>query len=149
VTTWEKPVRPFLPERSISPPPFQFLAAVNGQHDYMVPAGAASPELSQGDKEILQAIDQGPVARKVLPGLSKSQEFDTSQVAANWESSLRLSKSNSHSSSTTNKTESPLSLYKSGGSSNPPPELHVDRRKELDVIDRVDSFHDSPQTHSQ
>ncbi|CAK9874026.1 unnamed protein product [Sphagnum jensenii] len=149
VTTWEKPMRTFLPERSISPPPFQFLAAVNGQHNYMVPAGAARPELSQGDKEILQAIDQGSVAHKVLPGLSKSQEFDTSQVAANRESSLRLSKSNSHSPSTNNKMESPLSLYKSCGSSNPPPELHVDRRKELDVIDRVDSFHDSPQTHSQ
>ena len=97
------------PERNISPPPFAMFSSANRQfssngqyiphHEQVRPV---SLELSQEDKEMLHDIECGLSQRKVIPGLSKSQEFDTSRVAANREL-LRLSKSNSHSPSSTNK----------------------------------------------
>ena len=45
--------------------------------------------------------------RRIIPGLSKSQEFDNSRAAADKEY-LKLSKSSSHSQTSTNELEAPL-----------------------------------------
>lgn len=141
------------PERSISPPPFATFASANRQfssngqyiphHELVRPV---SPELSQEDKDMLHDIERGLSQRKVIPGLSKSQEFDTSRVAANREL-LRLSKSNSHSPSSTNKSDVHQPLYK--------PRMHtlnllspdIDRLQEH-AFDGAVRHYSSPLVHS-
>src|SRR5450759_2926479 len=59
---------------------------------------AVITKLTQEDETILRDAD-GPSARRIIPGLSKSQEFDSSVIRAEREL-LMLSKSSSHSPST-------------------------------------------------
>jgi hypothetical protein len=70
--------------------------------------------------------------RKFIPGISKSQEFDTKE-RLNKQS--RLSKSNSHSPSSGNRNEL-LSIRRLL----PVIDFEIDRTKALDVIDRVDNL---------
>ncbi|KAK9095928.1 hypothetical protein Sjap_021425 [Stephania japonica] len=90
-----------------------------------------SPVLTIEDHEMLRDVNK----RKLIPGISKSQEFDT--VKSRLDKHSRLSKSNSHSpSSGGNKEFFPIRR---------PPKLPVidfdiDKTKALDVIDRVDTL---------
>lgn len=120
----------------------------NGQHEFT--ASVLTPE----DREMLSiAIKQ---ARKFPLGTSKSQEFSIrgDKDSGLQRNSNRLSKSNSHSPSTLSAQNAKAGpLYEHRQSSNghvlsiSPLDLDLDRIKELDVIDRVDSLKcSSPQS---
>ncbi|EXB57381.1 hypothetical protein L484_016434 [Morus notabilis] len=90
-----------------------------------------SPMLTVEDQEMLQDVDK----RKLTPGISKSQEFDT--VKTRLSKHHRLSKSSSHSpASETRKDPFPIRRP----SSVPVIDFDIDRIKALDVIDRVDTI---------
>ncbi|XP_024367762.1 protein PSK SIMULATOR 1 [Physcomitrium patens] len=103
------PIQQFLLSgRSVSPPPFGMLAAKFTEGLlYPTPAGVIRPELSQEDKDMLREISSGWTQRKIIPGLSRSQEFDNSKAASNKEF-LKLNKSSSHSVSSKHELEAPL-----------------------------------------
>jgi len=135
----KKPQKFVPPERNISPPPFNMFPSENLSNGQFLPQhvpdetqSTINPELSQEDKDMLRDIDSGLLARKVIPGLSKSQEFDTTRVAANRDH-LRLSKSSSHSpSSTDNFIEvDPPPVYKPRN--HDPMSLDIDRLNEHDI----------------
>lgn len=92
---------------------------------------STSTLLSKEDQEMLRYVN----FRKLIPGISKSQEFDTNRSKLDKHS--RLSKSNSHSPTTASKKEFyPLrrpSLV-------PIIDFDIDKMKALDVIDRVDTL---------
>ncbi|XP_028556470.1 uncharacterized protein LOC110102891 isoform X2 [Dendrobium catenatum] len=87
--------------------------------------------LSKEDQEMLRYVN----FRKLIPGISKSQEFDTNRSKPDKHS--RLSKSNSHSPTTASKKDFyPLrrpSLL-------PVIDFNIDKMKALDLIDRVDTL---------
>jgi len=87
-----------------------------------------SPILTQEDQDMLRDVKY----RKFIPGISKSQEFDT---RAGHNKQSRLSKSNSHSPSSGNRKEF-LSIRRLL----PVIDFEIDRTKALDVIDRVDNL---------
>lgn len=93
--------------------------------------GSTSNLLSKEDQEMLRYVN----FRKLIPGISKSQEFDT--YKAKLDKHSRLSKSNSHSPTMSSKKEfCPLrrpSLV-------PVIDFDIDKMKALDVIDRVDTI---------
>ena len=105
-----KPTEPFVPpERNISPPPFEMLASASfnasgrlSPHDVPAPA-SGSTNLPLEDETMMPDGD-GPSARKIIPGLSKSQEFDSTAIRAERDL-LMLSKSSSHSPSTAPKLD--------------------------------------------
>ncbi|RCV28339.1 hypothetical protein SEVIR_5G403100v4 [Setaria viridis] len=88
----------------------------------------SSPLLTQEDQDMLRDVKY----RKFIPGISKSQEFDTK---ARLNKQSRLSKSNSHSPSSGNRKEL-LSIRRLL----PVIDFEIDRTKALDVIDRVDNL---------
>ncbi|KAL6007773.1 DNAJ domain protein [Asimina triloba] len=94
-------------------------------------ANVPSSMLTLEDQEMLRDVD----LRKLTPGISKSQEFDTVKTRLNKHS--RLSKSSSHSPTTGNKnvfgTRRPIPSI-------PVIDFDIDRIKALDVIDRVDTL---------
>jgi hypothetical protein len=112
-------VKPAIPEflisdRSASPPPFGMFSSSEYTEDlaqqlagYILPSGAIRPELSQEDKDMLCNMGSDYTQRRIIPGLSRSQEFDNSRAAADREY-LKLSKSSSHSQTSSNELEAPL-----------------------------------------
>jgi hypothetical protein len=90
----------------------------------------SSPLLTQDDQDMLSDVKY----RTFIPGISKSQEFDTKERHNN---QSRLSKSNSHSPSSGNRKEA-LSI--SIRRLLPVIDFEIDRTKALDVIDRVDDL---------
>jgi len=58
-------------------------------------------ELSQADRDMLKAVN----FRRLTPGISKSQEFDTAKLRSADESTCKLIKSNSHSPTTNTKND--------------------------------------------
>ncbi|XP_068664349.1 protein PSK SIMULATOR 1-like [Aristolochia californica] len=90
-----------------------------------------SPILTLEDREMLRDVN----FRKLTPGISKSQEFDT--VKSRLCKDNRLSKSSSHSPTGGNKKE----LFGTRRPSSVPViDFVIDRIKALDVIDRVDTL---------
>ncbi|KAI4352826.1 hypothetical protein L6164_007041 [Bauhinia variegata] len=93
-----------------------------------------SPVLTVEDQQMLQDVGVGK--RKLTPGISKSQEFDTAKTRLC--KHHRLSKSSSH---------SPIREYSRNDlfptrrpSAIPVIDFDIDRIKALDVIDRVDNI---------
>ncbi|KAM7510956.1 hypothetical protein LguiB_009831 [Lonicera macranthoides] len=89
------------------------------------------PSLTVEDQEMLRAVSK----RKLTPGISKSQEFDT--VKSQLSKHHRLSKSSSHSPTRETKRD-PFPIKRI--SSVPVINFDIDRIKALDVIDRVDNI---------
>ncbi|KAG4998089.1 hypothetical protein JHK85_029528 [Glycine max] len=91
----------------------------------------SSPMLTVEDQQMLRDVSK----RKLTPGISKSQEFDTAKTRLS--KHHRLSKSSSH---------SPISESKNDIFSTrrlpsvPVIDFDIDRMKALDVIDRVDTI---------
>eukprot|EP01018_Ginkgo_biloba_P030695 Gb_31517 [translate_table: standard] len=96
---------------------------------------ATTTELSQEDKNMLKDVNK----RKLTPGISKSQEFDTFKPRSANQSLNRLSKSNSHSPTSNRKTEF-NGLRRHHTPALPAIYFDIDRIKALDVIDRVDTL---------
>eukprot|EP00249_Psilotum_nudum_P010313 c22465_g1_i1 orf=67-717(+) len=117
-------VRSPLQQKELHAPPEKVNAVENGL------CVCLSPELSLEDQEMLNDVKN----KKFTPGISKSQEFDMKPKASN--SSHRLSKSSSHSPSTS--TES--FLLTRFHATVTPINLDAFRMKVLDVIDRVDDY---------
>ncbi|GMN51938.1 hypothetical protein TIFTF001_021077 [Ficus carica] len=90
-----------------------------------------SPMLTVEDQEMLRDVSK----RKLTPGISKSQEFDT--VKTRLSKHHRLSKSSSHS-PTSETRKDPFPIRRP--SSVPVINFDIDRIKALDVIDRVDNI---------
>ncbi|XP_010256310.1 PREDICTED: uncharacterized protein LOC104596728 isoform X2 [Nelumbo nucifera] len=90
-----------------------------------------SPMLTVEDQEMLRDVNK----RKLTPGISKSQEFDTAKTRSKHN---RLSKSSSHSPTSGNKTE--LFPIRRQSAAVPVIDFDIDRIKALDVIDRVDTL---------
>ncbi|CAL5414423.1 unnamed protein product [Camellia sinensis] len=88
------------------------------------------PSLTIEDQEMLRDVSK----RKLTPGISKSQEFDTSKIRLS--KHHRLSKSISHSPASETKKEPIVRRL----SSVPVFDFDIDRIKALDVIDRVDTI---------
>ncbi|GLT29880.1 hypothetical protein SLA2020_047160 [Shorea laevis] len=89
----------------------------------------SSPMLTVEDQEMLRDVSK----RKKTPGISKSQEFDTTKTRLS--KHHRLSKSSSHSPTSETKKD-PFPIRRP--SSVPIINFDIDRIKALDVIDRVD-----------
>lgn len=87
-----------------------------------------SSTLTQEDQEMLQCVN----FRKLTPGISRSQEFDTAKTKPGKHS--RLSKSNSHSPTSCSKKDFfvPWLL--------PVIDFDIDKMKALDMIDRLDDI---------
>ncbi|KAL6620293.1 hypothetical protein ACP70R_035432 [Stipagrostis hirtigluma subsp. patula] len=90
----------------------------------------SSPVLTQEDQDMLRDVKY----RKFVPGISKSQEFDTK---SRYGKQSRLSKSNSHSPASGNRKEL---LYVRRPSMLPVIDFAIDRTKALDLIDRLDDL---------
>ncbi|XP_062179725.1 protein PSK SIMULATOR 1-like isoform X2 [Phragmites australis] len=90
----------------------------------------SSPILTQEDQDMLRDVRY----RKFVPGISKSQEFDTKSRHSK---QSRLSKSNSHSPASGNRKDL-LSVRRS--SMLPVIDFEIDRTKALDLIDRLDDL---------
>lgn len=90
-----------------------------------------SPTLTVEDQEMLRDVSK----RKLTPGISKSQEFDTAK--SRLRKHHRLSKSSSHSPTSETKKD-PFPIRRPF--SVPVFDFDIDRIKALDVIDRVDTI---------
>lgn len=90
---------------------------------------SSSPILTCEDKEMLRDVNK----RKLTPGISKSQEFDTGKRRAG--KLYRLSKSNSHS-PTSSREFFPVRRLPTL----PVIDFDIDKIKALDVIDRLDTL---------
>ncbi|RLN28858.1 uncharacterized protein C2845_PM05G37110 [Panicum miliaceum] len=90
----------------------------------------SSPILTQEDQDMLRDVKY----RKFVPGISKSQEFDTKSSHSK---QGRLSKSNSHSPASGNRKDL-LPVRRS--SMLPVIDFEIDRTKALDLIDRLDDL---------
>ncbi|XP_068323655.1 protein PSK SIMULATOR 1-like [Pyrus communis] len=90
-----------------------------------------SPILTVEDQEMLRYASK----RKLTPGISKSQEFDTARTR--FSKHNRLSKSSNHS-PTSERRKDPFPIRRP--SSVPIIDFDFDRSKALDVIDRVDTI---------
>ncbi|XP_022894817.1 uncharacterized protein LOC111409111 [Olea europaea var. sylvestris] len=95
------------------------------------PSSPSSAALTVEDHEMLRDVSK----RKLTPGISKSQEFDTAKTR--FCKHHRLSKSNSHSPTSETKKD-PFPIRRP--SSVPIINFDIDRIKALDVIDRVDTI---------
>ncbi|KAL6209427.1 hypothetical protein ACLB2K_020369 [Fragaria x ananassa] len=94
-------------------------------------ANCPSPVLTVEDQEMLRYVSK----RKLTPGISKSQEFDTARTR--FSKYHRLSKSSSHS-PTSERRKDPFPTRRP--SSVPIIDFDIDRSKALDLIDRVDTI---------
>ncbi|KAI9085590.1 hypothetical protein K1719_032433 [Acacia pycnantha] len=92
----------------------------------------STPVLTVEDQQMLRDVSK----RKLTPGISKSQEFDTTKSRLS--KHHRLSKSNSHSPISESK-----SMFSIRRPSIPVIDFDIDRIKALDVIDRVDTIRSS------
>ncbi|XP_054781126.1 protein PSK SIMULATOR 1-like isoform X2 [Prosopis cineraria] len=92
-------------------------------------ACSASPVLTFEDQQMLRDVSK----RKLTPGISKSQEFDTAKTRLS--KHHRLSKSSSHSPISESKN-----MFSIRRPSIPVIDFDIDRIKALDVIDRVDTI---------
>ncbi|ERN20604.1 hypothetical protein AMTR_s00070p00103330 [Amborella trichopoda] len=90
----------------------------------------SSAALSQEDREMMRNVN----FRKLTPGISKSQEFETTVRSSKH---CRLSKSSSHSPTSASRKEFPILRRPS---TLPVIDFDIDRIKALDVIDRVDDL---------
>ncbi|OEL29038.1 hypothetical protein BAE44_0009946 [Dichanthelium oligosanthes] len=90
----------------------------------------SSPILTQEDQDMLRDVKY----RKFVPGISKSQEFDTKSSHSK---QSRLSKSNNHSPASGNRKDL-LTVRRS--SMLPVIDFGIDRTKALDLIDRLDDL---------
>ncbi|RLN00971.1 uncharacterized protein C2845_PM06G20820 [Panicum miliaceum] len=90
----------------------------------------SSPILTQEDQDMLRDVKY----RKFVPGISKSQEFNTKSSLSK---QGRLSKSNSHSPASGNRKDL-LPVRRS--SMLPVIDFEIDRTKALDLIDRLDDL---------
>ncbi|KAM1793976.1 hypothetical protein ACFX14_034197 [Malus domestica] len=90
-----------------------------------------SPILTVEDQEMLRYVSK----RKLTPGISKSQEFDTARTR--FSKHNRLSKSSNHS-PTNERRKDPFPIRRP--SSVPIIDFDFNRSKSLDVIDRVDTI---------
>ncbi|QCE08011.1 hypothetical protein DEO72_LG9g3035 [Vigna unguiculata] len=91
----------------------------------------SSPMLTVEDQQMLRDVGK----RKLTPGISKSQEFDTAKTRLS--KHHRLSKSSSHSPISENKND----IFSTRRlPSVPVIDFDIDRMKALDVIDRVDNI---------
>ncbi|KAF4358233.1 hypothetical protein G4B88_009185 [Cannabis sativa] len=90
-----------------------------------------SPLLTVEDQEMLRDVSK----RKLTPGISKSQEFDTARTRLS--KHHRLSKSSNHS-PTNESRRDPFPIRRP--SSVPVIDFDLDRIKALDLIDRVDTI---------
>lgn len=89
------------------------------------------PALTQEDQQMLHGV----TLKRLTPGISKSQEFDTARSRLSKQN--RLSKSSSHSPTSGNSKEpTPIPIRRP--SMVPIFDFDMDRLKALDVIDRVD-----------
>ncbi|KAI5336015.1 hypothetical protein L3X38_026149 [Prunus dulcis] len=95
-----------------------------------LPINVQSSVLTTEDQEMLQDVSK----RRRIPGISKSQDFDT--VNSSLTEHNRLSKSNSYSPRRGSRKLLPFSRLSSGV---PVIDFGIDKEKALDVIDRVDS----------
>lgn len=93
-------------------------------------SNSSSPIFTQEDKDMLKNVK----FRKFVPGISKSQEFDTKSRHSK---QIRLIKSNSQS-PTSGSRKDMLSLRRS--SMLPVIDFQMDRTKALDLIDRLDGL---------
>ncbi|KAL5203001.1 hypothetical protein ABZP36_013953 [Zizania latifolia] len=91
---------------------------------------SSSPILTKEDQDMLRDVKY----RKFVPGISKSQEFDT---RSRHSKQSRLIKSNSHSPNSGNRKDL-LSVRRS--SMLPVIDFQIDRTKALDLIDRLDDL---------
>ncbi|XP_059630869.1 protein PSK SIMULATOR 1 [Cornus florida] len=94
-------------------------------------ANSALPTLTDEDQEMLRDVSK----RKLTPGISKSQEFDTAKSRLS--KHHRLTKSSSHSPSSENNKDP---FYVRRPSFLPVIDFAFDKVKALDVIDRVDTI---------
>ncbi|KAM3404266.1 hypothetical protein ACQJBY_007390 [Aegilops geniculata] len=94
------------------------------------PANNSSPILTPEDQDMLRCVKY----RKFVPGISKSQEFDTK---SRHDKHSRLCKSNSHSPTSGNRKDL-LSFRRF--SMLPVIDFEIDRTKALDLIDRLDGL---------
>ncbi|KAE8100297.1 hypothetical protein FH972_018208 [Carpinus fangiana] len=90
-----------------------------------------SPALTVEDQEMLRDVSK----RKLTPGISKSQEFDTAKTRLS--KHHRLSKSSSHSPTSETKRD-PFPIRRPF--SVPVINFEIDRIKAMDVMDRVDTM---------
>ncbi|CAL4893710.1 unnamed protein product [Urochloa decumbens] len=90
----------------------------------------SSPILTQEDQDMLSDVKY----RKFVPGISKSQEFNTK---SSYSKQSRLSKSNSHSPASGNRKDI---LPVRRPSMLPVIDFEIDRTKALDLIDRLDDL---------
>lgn len=95
-------------------------------------ATSSSPRLTIEDQEMLRDVSK----RKLTPGISKSQEFDTAKTRLS--TYQRLSKSSNHSPTSEGCKRNPFPIRRP--SSVPVIDFDIDRIKALDVIDRVDTI---------
>jgi hypothetical protein len=104
----------------------------NGKPSFVRENGNAvtNPQLSPEDQAMLQRVK----TKKITPGISKSQEFNSSKVNR----AKRLCKSNSHSPSTS--TEANFQPPRRHHVVLAPFDFEADRNKAMDVIDRVDNI---------
>ncbi|CAA2967190.1 DUF668 domain-containing DUF3475 domain-containing [Olea europaea subsp. europaea] len=98
------------------------------------PSSPSSASLTVEDHEMLRDVSK----RKLTPGISKSQEFDTAKTRLC--KHHRLCKSSSHSPTSETKKD-PFPIRRP--SSVPIIDFDIDRIKALDVIDRVDTIQSS------
>jgi hypothetical protein len=91
---------------------------------------SSSPVLTQEDQDMLSHVKY----RKFIPGISKSQEFDTKPRHSK---QSRLSKSNSHSPASGSRKDF---LTVRRFSVLPVIDFEIDRAKALDLIDRLDGL---------
>lgn len=111
-------------------------SSTNSSLSITLPESATSipPLLSQEEQEMLKDVN----FRKLIPGISKSQEFNSSR--SKFDRHDRLSKSNSHSPTTASRKEFfPLRRP----SMVPVIDFDFDKIKALDLIDRVDTMRKS------
>ncbi|XP_050366593.1 protein PSK SIMULATOR 1 isoform X2 [Argentina anserina] len=94
-------------------------------------ANCPPPVLTVEDQEMLRYVSK----RKLTPGISKSQEFDTARTR--FSKYHRLSKSSSHSPSSERRKD-PFPIRRP--SSVPVIDFDMDRSKALDLIDRLDTI---------
>lgn len=95
-------------------------------------ACSTSPVLTVEDQQMLRDVSK----RKLTPGISKSQEFDTAKTRLS--KHHRLSKSSSHSPISESKN-----MFSIRRPSIPVIDFDNDRNKAMDVIDRVDTIRSS------
>ena len=96
---------------------------------------SSSPMLTVEDQQMLRDVGK----RKLTPGISKSQEFDTAKTRLS--KHHRLSKSSSHSPISESSKNDIFSTRRLP--SIPVIDFDIDRMKALDVIDRLDTIRSS------